>query len=153
MNQTLVVVPTYNERENAPAMVSRLCALPLATDLLFLDDNSPDGTGTLLDQLAAAGSRLHVIHRTGRQGVGSAHVAGINWAYEHGYDTLVTMDCDFTHSPDDIARMLAAAEAGAEVVVASRYLQPDSLPGWNFMEAASSSIPIRTGSRTLRSTI
>ncbi len=131
--KTLIFIPTYNERENVPEMVNRLSASGRDASLLFLDDNSPDGTGALLDQLAAANSRLHVIHRGGRLGVGSAHLAGIDWAYEHGYDTLVTMDCDFTHSPEDIARMLAAAEAGAEVVVASRYMRPDSLPGWNFM--------------------
>jgi dolichol-phosphate mannosyltransferase len=129
----LIFVPTYNERENAPEMVRQLLALPLDADLLFLDDNSPDGTGILLDELAAANSRLRVIHRFGRQGVGSAHTAGINWAYEHGYDILVTMDCDFTHSPDDIPPMLAAAAAGADLVVASRYLQPNSLPGWNLL--------------------
>ena len=128
--KTLIFIPTYNERENAPEMVRRLSALTLDADLLFLDDNSPDGTGTLLDQLADANPRLHVIHRIGKQGVGSAHVAGINWACEHGYDTLVTMDCDFTHSPDDISRMLGAS-AGADVVVASRYMQAHSLPGWN----------------------
>ena len=129
--KTLIFIPTYNERDNAPEMVRRLVALELNADLLFLDDNSPDGTGILLDQLAVANSRLHVIHRTDRQGVGSAHLAGINWAYENGYDTLVTMDCDFTHSPDDIPPMLRATEACADVVVASRYLQPNSLPGWN----------------------
>src|ERR1041385_9233074 len=131
--KTLIFIPTYNERDNAPEMVRRLVALELNADLLFVDDNSPDGTGILLDQLAVANSRLHVIHRTGRQGVGSAHVAGINWAYENGYDTLVTMDCDFTHSPDDIPPMLRASEAGADLVVASRYLQPNSLPGWNLL--------------------
>src|SRR6516164_6890047 len=114
-------------------MVRRLSAQGLDADLLFLDDNSPDGTGKLLDELALTHSRLHVIHRTGKQGVGSAHVTGIHWAYEHGYDRLVTMDCDFTHSPDDIPPMLEAAAAGADVVVASRYLQRNSLPGWNLL--------------------
>jgi dolichol-phosphate mannosyltransferase len=131
--KTLIFIPTYNERENAPEMVKRLFALKLDADLLFLDDNSPDGTGLLLDELAVRNSRLHVIHRDGRQGVGSAHVAGIHWAYQNGYDVLLTMDCDFTHSPDDILPMLRAAEAGADVVVASRYLQANSLPGWNLL--------------------
>jgi dolichol-phosphate mannosyltransferase len=130
--KTLIFIPTYNESDNAPEMVRRLSALALDADLLFLDDNSPDGTGILLDQLAAANRRLHVIHRAGKLGVGSAHITGINWAYKNGYDTLVTMDCDFTHSPDDIPRMLEAA-AGADVVIASRYLQSHSLPGWNLL--------------------
>ncbi len=132
-SKTLVFVPTYNELENAPEMVRRLSALPLDIDLLFLDDNSPDGTGTVLDELAAATSRLHVIHRAGRLGVGSAHLTGILWAYEHKYHTLVTMDCDFTHSPEDIPQMLATAAPGANVVLGSRYLQPHSLPGWNLL--------------------
>ena len=131
--KTLIFIPTYNEVENAPKMVERLSASGLGAAFLFLDDNSPDGTGPLLEQLAAANSRLHVIHRSGRLGVGSAHLAGIDWAYEHGYDLVVTMDCDFTHSPEDIGRMLTAADAGTHVVVASRYMQPDSLPGWNLM--------------------
>lgn len=114
-------------------MVRQLSALPLDADLVFLDDNSPDGTGSLLEELTASNPRLHVIHRSGRLGIGSAHVEGINWAYEHGYETLVTMDCDFTHSPDDIPPMLAAAASGADVVVASRYVLPDSLPGWNLL--------------------
>jgi dolichol-phosphate mannosyltransferase len=132
-SKTLIFIPTYNESENAPEMVRRLSTMGLDADLLFLDDNSPDGTGKLLDELALTHSRLHVIHRTGKQGVGSAHVTGIRWAYEHGYDRLVTMDCDFTHSPDDIPLMLEAAEAGADVIVASRYLQRNSLPGWNLL--------------------
>jgi dolichol-phosphate mannosyltransferase len=131
--KTLIFIPTYNESDNAPEMVKRLSSLALDADLLFLDDNSPDGTGILLDQLAESNPRLHVIHRAGRLGVGSAHVTGINWAYENGYDTLVTMDCDFTHAPEDIPRMLRAAAAGADVVLASRYLQPHSLPGWNLL--------------------
>jgi dolichol-phosphate mannosyltransferase len=131
--KTLIFVPTYNELENAPEMVRRLFALALDSDLLFLDDNSPDGTGKLLDNLAAGNPRLHVIHRTGKSGVGSAHFDGIQWAYDHGYETLITMDCDFTHAPEDVPRMLEAARAGASVVVASRYLLPQSLPGWNLL--------------------
>ena len=100
------------------------------SDLLFLDDNSPDGTGQLLDDLAAKEPRLHVIHRAGKLGIGSAHLDGITWAYEHGYTRLVTMDCDFTHSPADIPRLLACADSAA-IVVGSRWLQSGSLPGWS----------------------
>ncbi len=126
----LIFVPTYNERDNVESIASQLLALELDADLLFLDDNSPDGTGDVLDRLAAGNPRIRVIHRPGKLGVGSAHQEGIAWAYDRGYETLVTMDCDFTHNPADLRRMIAAS-AGFDVTVGSRYLQPGSLPGWN----------------------
>jgi dolichol-phosphate mannosyltransferase len=128
--RTLIFIPTYNERDNAPELYRQIVALGLDAEILFLDDNSPDGTGRLLDELAAKDPRLHVIHRTGKLGIGSAHVDGINWAYDRGYTRLLTMDCDFTHSPADIPRLLEWADK-YDVVVASRWLAPDSLPGWN----------------------
>ncbi len=111
-------------------MAAQVLSQGLAADLLFLDDRSPDGTGEVLDRLAAADPRIRVIHRPGKLGVGSAHLDGITWAYDHGYDTLITMDCDFTHSPGDLRRMLDAS-ANHDVTLGSRYLQRGSLPGWN----------------------
>jgi dolichol-phosphate mannosyltransferase len=125
----LIFVPTYNEHDNAGELFRQILALGLPADQLFLDDNSPDGTGKLLDDLASQHSSLHVIHRPGKLGIGSAHVAGINWAYDHGYTRLVTMDCDFTHSPADIPRMLEWADT-YDVVVGSRWMETGSLPGW-----------------------
>jgi dolichol-phosphate mannosyltransferase len=113
-------------------MYEELRALGLDTDIVFLDDNSPDGTGQMLDELAKSDPRLFVIHRPGKLGIGSAHQTGIRWAYDRGYETLVTMDCDFTHSPSDVPRFLAQFE-GTDVLVGSRYLEPESLPGWNRM--------------------
>jgi dolichol-phosphate mannosyltransferase len=130
MFKTLVFIPTYNERENAQAMYRMITALELELDLLFLDDNSPDGTGALLDEIAGRDQRVHVIHRSGKLGIGSAHAEGIGWAFERGYQLLVTMDCDFTHSPSDISKLLDVAK-GCDVVVGSRYLQEGSLPGWS----------------------
>ena len=130
MFKTLVFIPTYNEKENAQAMYRMIMALELEIELLFLDDNSPDGTGALLDEIAARDQRVHVIHRSGKLGIGSAHAKGIGWAYEHGYQRLVTMDCDFTHCPSDIPKLLEAAK-GCDVVVGSRYLQGGGLPGWS----------------------
>ncbi len=130
MAKTLIFIPTYNERENAEKICAELLALPLDADLLFLDDNSPDGTGTRLDELAAKEPRLKVIHRAGKLGVGSAHLEGIRYAYERGYETLVTMDCDFTHPPKFIPDFIAAAK-DSDVVVGSRYMRPDSLDDWN----------------------
>ena len=129
----LLFVPTYNERENAPEMVRQLAGLGLGADLLFMDDGSPDGTGEILDRLAErADLRLRVIHRSGKLGIGSAHQDGIAWAYDHGYDTLVTLDCDFTHSPADVSRLLDRL-AMCDLAVGSRYLAAGSLPGWNLM--------------------
>lgn len=126
----LIFIPTYNERENIEPMCAQLLALGLDADLLFVDDNSPDGTGGFLDELAQKYSNLFVMHRPGKLGVGSAHLDGIRWAYDHGYDILITLDCDFTHSPADIEKLLQYSEQ-YDVAVGSRFLKSGSLPGWN----------------------
>jgi dolichol-phosphate mannosyltransferase len=128
-HKTLIFVPTFNERENVEKLSAELLALVPEADLLFIDDNSPDGTGEVLDGLARAHTRLSVIHRPGKQGIGSAHSTGIAWAYDQGYSRLVTMDCDFTHSPFDVVKLLANS-GNFGVTVGSRFLQPDSLSGW-----------------------
>jgi dolichol-phosphate mannosyltransferase len=130
--KTLIFIPTYNERDNVRPMCEQIRALGLDADLLFMDDGSPDGTGVLLDALAAQNPRTRVIHRAGRSGIGSAHLDGIELAYDEGYDRLVTLDCDFTHSPSLIPEFLARSQA-ADVVVGSRYLEKGSLPGWSLM--------------------
>ncbi len=109
-----------------------LLALPIEADILFMDDSSPDGTGDILDRLAADESRLNVIHRAGKLGVGSAHIDGIRWAYENEYERLITLDCDFTHSPADVVRLVESAK-GHDVATGSRYMEADSLPGWNIL--------------------
>ena len=129
-HKTLVMVPTYNERDNAPTMVSAIRALDLDVDVLFIDDNSPDGTGEVLDALCAGYPRLSVRHRSGKNGIGSAHMDGIEYAFASGYQRLVTLDCDFSHSPSDIPAFLKAADT-ADVVVGSRWTAANSLPGWN----------------------
>ncbi len=129
MPNPLIFIPTYNERENVGRLCADLQALPIAKDILFLDDNSPDGTGDALDVLAREQANLTVIHRAGKLGIGSAHLDGIAWARAHGYTRLVTMDSDFTHAPAKILEFLAQAD-DVDVVVGSRYLHEDSLPGW-----------------------
>ena len=129
-DKTLIFIPTYNERENVQLMCQQLLELGLDADILFLDDNSPDGTGDILDRLSQDCSCVTVIHRSGKLGIGSAHVAGIDYAYRNGYTILITMDCDFTHSPRDIIRLLRQINAH-DVVVGSRYMKSNSLPGWN----------------------
>lgn len=129
-NKTLIFIPTYNEGENIDEIVRQLLALNLEADLLFIDDNSPDGTGEKLDILAAKHPNLHVQHRTGKLGIGTAHIAGLRWAYQQGYQNLITMDCDFTHSPDYIPDFIKNS-TDADIVVGSRYLQEGSLSTWN----------------------
>ena len=126
---TLIFIPTFNERNNVEPMCERIFALALDADVVFMDDSSPDGTGELLDQLARKYPRLSVIHRPAKSGIGGAHLDGIAYAYDHGYRRLVTLDGDFTHSPEAIPEFLARAES-SDVVVGSRYLLADSLPGW-----------------------
>jgi len=126
----LIFVATYNEAENVEALFQQIRQLDLGADILFLDDNSPDGTGSIIDRIAEEHDWVHCIHRSGKLGIGSAHLAGIAWAYAQGYQTLVTMDCDFTHSPDRILDFLAHTDEH-EIVVGSRYMQAGSLRTWN----------------------
>ena len=128
--RTLLFIPTYNERENAGRIYEQLSALKLDIDLLFLDDNSPDGTGQILDGFAAQNPRVHVIHRSGKLGIGSAHQTAIRWAYEHAYPILITMDCDLTHPPEHVPEFLAQAN-DFDVVLGSRFMRDESLADWN----------------------
>ena len=129
MEKTLIVMPTYNERENLPRMAQRLLALPVPVDMLVVDDNSPDGTGKLADELAAKHPNIHVLHRQAKSGLGRAYLAGFKWALEHGYEFVFEMDGDFSHNPDDVPIMLAAAQ-NADLVLGSRYLGGIRIINW-----------------------
>jgi dolichol-phosphate mannosyltransferase len=130
MPGALIVVPTYNERDNVHDIAGRLHdALP-AAHVLFVDDNSPDGTGALLDDMAAADSRVHVLHRAGKLGLGTAYVEGFGWAIARGYDFLFEMDADGSHDPKYLPTMLALAEDGADVVIGSRYVPGGGTVNW-----------------------
>ena len=129
-NKTLIFIPTYNESENVERIFKEIRTLGLDADILFLDDNSPDGTGLIIDDLVRNNQRLFVIHRSGKLGIGSAHKCGINWAYDNGYDCLITMDCDFTHAPSYILNFIRG-EDKADIVVGSRYMKKHSLSTWN----------------------
>ncbi len=120
MAKALIIVPTYNERENVPGVSERFLAALPDVQLLFVDDNSPDGTGALLDDLAAREPRIHVIHRAGKLGLGTAYVAGFRWALERGFELVFEMDADGSHDPKYLPTMLELAEDGADVVVGSR---------------------------------
>src|SRR4026207_2534167 len=119
-NKTLVIVPTYNERDNLPPMAERLLKLPVPVDLLVVDDNSPDDTGKLADELAARHPSIHVLHRTEKNGLGRAYIAGFLWALERDYEFIFEMDGDFSHNPDEIPNFLKAAQT-ADLVLGSRY--------------------------------
>lgn len=130
--KALIFIPTYNERENVENMARQLISLGLDADLHFMDDGSPDGTGEILDRLAGEFARLSVTHRSGKSGIGSAHLEGIRYAYHNGYEQLITMDCDFTHTPAEVLRLIENSD-GYDVTVGSRYMRPNSLPGWNVL--------------------
>ncbi|MGH7976971.1 MAG: polyprenol monophosphomannose synthase [Limisphaerales bacterium] len=122
MNDTLIIVPTFNERENLPRMAQKLLSLPAKVDLLVVDDNSPDGTGKIADELAAKHPEIHVLHRAEKNGLGRAYISGFKWALERGYEFVFEMDCDFSHDPDDIPKFLVAAKTeNADLVLGSRY--------------------------------
>ena len=127
----LVFIPTYNECQNVERIYKEIEDLDIDCHVLFIDDNSPDGTGVILDKMAKINKNLVIQHRSGKEGIGSAHLCGISYAYEHGYDLLITMDADFTHNPVDIPKLLTAIKVH-DVVVGSRFVEKNSLPGWSF---------------------
>jgi dolichol-phosphate mannosyltransferase len=122
MNETLIIVPTYNERDNLPRIVERLLSLPVKVDLLVVDGNSSDGTGKTADELAVKHPEVQVLHEPKKSGLGRAYLAGFKWALEHGYEFIFEMDGDISHDPDDIPQFLEAAKNNnADLVLGSRY--------------------------------
>lgn len=130
MATTLVIVPTYNEAENVTTIVGRVRRATPDVDVLVVDDNSPDGTGAIADRLAASDPSVHVLHRTGKAGLGSAYGAAFRWGLDRGYDRLVEMDADGSHQPEQLPALLAAADAGADVVLGSRWMPGGGVENW-----------------------
>ncbi|MBE7188304.1 polyprenol monophosphomannose synthase [Jatrophihabitans endophyticus] len=128
-DRVLVVVPTYNERENIERITERLRAAAPDVDLLVVDDGSPDGTGKVADELAADDPHVHVLHRTEKAGLGPAYIAGFDWGIAAGYDVLVEMDADGSHPPEQLPRLLAALHR-ADVVLGSRYVPGGAVVNW-----------------------
>lgn len=127
--RTLIVMPTYNERENLGQVVPQVLAQGPGVNVLIVDDNSPDGTGAIADQMAEENERVHVIHRPGKQGLGTAYIAGFRWALERDYEFVFEMDSDFSHNPDHIPEFLEAAK-DHDLVLGSRYLKGVTVVNW-----------------------
>lgn len=135
MTRNLILIPTYNEAENVLRLYQDIKNTKLAADILFIDDNSPDGTSKIINNIRKRDRRVNLIKRKSKEGVGSAHMVGITWAYKKGYKNLISMDSDLTHKPEDIRKLIIAA-GDADVVVGSRYLSKQSLSTWNPLRKA-----------------
>lgn len=129
VGRVLVVIPTYNEADNLRMITGRVRASVPKAEILVVDDASPDGTGALAEELAARDPHLHVLHRSGKQGLGAAYVAGFRWAQQRGYDVVVEMDADGSHAPEQLPRLLTAL-ADADVVLGSRWVPGGKVVNW-----------------------
>ncbi|GHO83319.1 polyprenol monophosphomannose synthase [Dictyobacter formicarum] len=129
--KTLIIIPTYNEYDNLRPLLETIFSYAPQSDILIVDDNSPDGTGQLADQFAAEDPRVHVLHRAGKLGLGTAYVAGFKYSIEHNYDAAFEMDADFSHDPKYLPDFLKAIET-ADLVIGSRYIPGGSTPNWSF---------------------
>lgn len=152
--KSLIVIPTYNERENIVKLIARIRRFARSADLLIIDDNSPDGTGQLVDLLCAADpeGRLRVLHRPGKQGMGTAYVAGFRYAIEQGYDLVVAMDADFSHDPRYLPNFFNTIKVhgGADLVIGSRYVRGGCAPDWSALRKCMSNAGNRFARLVLR---
>ncbi len=129
LGRVLVIIPTYNERDNIERIAGRVRAAVPSVDVLVVDDASPDGTGEVADAMAAADEQIQVLHREGKDGLGPAYIAGFRWAAEHGYDVMVEMDADGSHQPEELPRLLSALE-DADLVIGARWVPGGKVRNW-----------------------
>ncbi|TNY34803.1 polyprenol monophosphomannose synthase [Thermomonospora catenispora] len=129
LGRVLVIIPTYNERENLERIVTRVRSAVPDADVLVVDDASPDGTGELADRMAAADPRVHVLHRSGKQGLGAAYIAGFGWGLERDYGVLVEMDADGSHQPEELPALLEAL-TDADLVIGARWIPGGRVVNW-----------------------
>lgn len=129
LGRVVVIIPTYNERENLDPIVARVRSSVPEADVLVVDDNSPDGTGEVADKLATADQQIFVLHRPGKGGLGAAYLAGFGWALGRGYAAMIEMDADGSHQPEDLPRLLRALE-GADLVIGSRWIPGGTVRNW-----------------------
>lgn len=132
MATNLVIIPTYNEKENIENIIRAVFSQPLPFDILIVDDGSPDGTASIVKQLQNAfPDRLHILERKGKLGLGTAYITGFKWALEHGYEYIFEMDADFSHNPNDLPHLYdACANMGADVAIGSRYVSGVNVVNW-----------------------
>lgn len=130
--KTLIIIPTYNEYDNLRPLLEQIFTYAPASDILIVDDNSPDGTGELADEISAQNPRVHVMHRAGKLGLGTAYIAGFKYAVEHQYDAAFEMDADFSHDPRYLPDFLRAIES-ADLVIGSRYVKGGGTPNWSLL--------------------
>ena len=131
-NSSLVIIPTYNEKENIKLLLEAIFALPVNFDVLIVDDNSPDGTAAIVQALQTTyPERIHLLERAGKQGLGTAYIAGFRFAIEHGYEYIFEMDADFSHNPKDLVRLYeACAREGHDLAIGSRYVKGVNVVNW-----------------------
>lgn len=129
---SLVIMPTYNERDSLRSIIQRLLIAVPDTDVLIADDNSPDGTGDIADELAAGDerARIHVLHRKEKEGLGAAYIAGFRWALDRGYGVIIEMDADGSHPPESLPTLIGAVEQGADLAIGSRYVPGGKIENW-----------------------
>lgn len=130
--KALIIIPTYNEKENIQNIVQAVFAQNLGVDILVVDDNSPDGTGQIVQEMQKSNPKLHLLSRPGKQGLGRAYIAGFNWGMEHGFDALTEMDADFSHRPEDLGPLLEKLKTN-DFAVGSRYVEGGRTVNWGLM--------------------
>jgi len=129
--ESVVIIPMYNEKENAAAIIDAVLALSEPVDILVIDDNSPDGTARIVKaKIDDNPGRVHIIEREGKLGLGTAYICGFLWAIEQGYEYICEMDADFSHNPEDLPRLIKAVRSGADVAVGSRYVSGVNVVNW-----------------------
>ena len=135
MNQNLVIIPTYNEKENIEAIIRKVFSLPKSFDILIIDDGSPDGTASIVKTLQEEfNPRLSMIEREGKQGLGTAYLKGFDWALNKNYEHIFEMDADFSHNPEDLVRLLEAlTDKGGDLSIGSRYVKNGKVENWPFI--------------------
>ncbi len=127
----VVIIPTYNEKENIELLIKAIVSLPVPFDILIIDDNSPDGTAALVKNLMLSFPNVHLIERPGKQGLGTAYIAGFHWSLERGYTLIYEMDADLSHNPEDLVRLFNACDRdGADVAIGSRYISGVNVVNW-----------------------
>lgn len=130
MNNRVVIIPTYNEKENIENIIRYVVGLTPKFDILIIEDNSPDGTGDIVEKLQQELPQLHMIRRAGKLGLGTAYITGFKWSLAHGYEYIFEMDADFSHNPDDLVKLYEACSTGADMSIGSRYVTGVNVVNW-----------------------